>query len=135
MERGFKNSDNELSKWQNKSVDLIHKYEDKIEQGGFFGVNMASTGKGKTFANARIMYAMRNKEKGCRLSIALGLRTLTTQTGQSLKQNLQLDNQDIATLIGSKSLLKLLTAHQDNHDDLQQQQKELLQDLERTDVC
>ena len=132
LERGFKNSDNELSKWQNKSVDLIHKYEDKIEQGGFFGVNMASTGKGKTFANARIMYAMRNKEKGCRLSIALGLRTLTTQTGQSLKQNLQLDNQDIATLIGSKSLLKLLTAHQDNHDDLQQQQKELLQDLERT---
>jgi CRISPR-associated endonuclease/helicase Cas3 len=53
---------------------------------------MASTGCGKTFANARIMYALADEQEGCRFSIALGLRTLTLQTGQALQSRLGLDD-------------------------------------------
>jgi CRISPR-associated endonuclease/helicase Cas3 len=37
--------------------------EKSVEQ-GFFGINMASTGCGKTFANARIMYALSDEQEG-----------------------------------------------------------------------
>lgn len=48
---------------------------------------MASTGCGKTLGNAKIMYALADEALGCRFSIALGLRTLTLQTGDALKEN------------------------------------------------
>ena len=93
---------------------------------------MASTGKGKTFANARIMYALSDENKGCRFSIALGIRTLTTQTGQALQQNLRLDDSEIATLIGSKAILRLLNANNKQVDQLIKEQQELLENLEKT---
>lgn len=132
LERGFDNADVKLSEWQDKTVTLSKKLNKPSQEGGFFGINMASTGKGKTFANARIMYALANDNKGCRFSIALGLRTLTTQTGQSLQQNLHLDDSEIATLIGSKAILRLLNANNNKNDPLIQEQKELLENLEKT---
>ncbi len=47
---------------------------------------MASTGKGKTFANAKIMRALSQDEKSLRYILALGLRTLTLQTGDEYRQ-------------------------------------------------
>lgn len=86
LERGLDNADPALSQWQNRAVLLCQKINQSSNDNGFFGINMASTGKGKTFANARIMYALANTDIGCRFSVALGLRTLTTQTGQSLQK-------------------------------------------------
>ncbi len=46
--------------WQNKAIEKIkawRKQQDK-SQYGFFAVNMASTGCGKTFANAKVMRAI-----------------------------------------------------------------------------
>ncbi len=93
--------------WQNKAFDVAAAISDKAQAQGFFGVNMASTGKGKTLANARIMYGLSDASKGCRFSIALGLRTLTLQTGQALMQRLTLDDDDIAVLIGSMAVKQL----------------------------
>ncbi|UAB71345.1 type I-F CRISPR-associated helicase Cas3 [Vibrio sp. SCSIO 43132] len=89
-------------RWQDKAYDCAYSVAKKAEQNGFFGVNMASTGKGKTFANARIMYGLANPELGCRFSVALGLRTLTLQTGDALQQRLNLDSDDLAVHIGSQ---------------------------------
>ncbi|OPH36358.1 type I-F CRISPR-associated helicase Cas3f [Moraxella atlantae] len=134
LERGLDNANSDLSQWQNRAVLLCQKINQTSNDNGFFGINMASTGKGKTFANARIMYALANTDIGCRFSVALGLRTLTTQTGQALQKNLHLESDDIATLIGSKAILKLLNTNNIEYADskLLQDQQQLLEDLERT---
>ena len=102
--------------WQNKAYDLAYSLKDQAQTGGFFGVNMASTGCGKTFANARIMYALADEKRGCRFSVALGLRTLTLQTGDAFRQILNLDEDDMAVLIGSAAIRKL-------HEDREEQKK------------
>ncbi|WP_419208192.1 type I-F CRISPR-associated helicase Cas3f (plasmid) [Photobacterium leiognathi subsp. mandapamensis] len=106
--KGFKRrSKNAKFRWQDKAYDCAYAIAEQSEQQGFFGVNMASTGKGKTFANARIMYGLSNPKLGCRFSVALGLRTLTLQTGDALQQRLQLDNDDVAVHIGSQAVYDL----------------------------
>ena len=93
--------------WQDKAYQTAKELQNAAQTNGFFGINMASTGKGKTIANARIIYGISNEEEGCRFSIALGLRTLTLQTGRSLEDRLSLDESDIATLIGSQAVQRL----------------------------
>nr|MDA3832405.1 hypothetical protein [Spirochaetales bacterium] len=93
--------------WQDKAYQTAKKLQNAAQTKGFFGINMASTGKGKTITNARIIYALADKEEGCRFSVALGLRVLTLQTGKSLKERLLLDDGDIATLIGSQAVQRL----------------------------
>ncbi|MDR7017743.1 type I-F CRISPR-associated helicase Cas3f [Acinetobacter sp. 3657] len=133
LERGFADSDPLLSKWQDDAVKLCKKINIRSNECGFFGINMASTGKGKTIANARMMYALADDEKGARFSIALGLRTLTTQTGDALKLNLKLDESDIATIIGSSAVQRLQRAMQE--DKKLQEQKQILEDLEKTEFA
>ncbi|MFJ5453189.1 type I-F CRISPR-associated helicase Cas3f [Pectobacterium jejuense] len=94
-------------RWQDRAFDLACSIRDASKQHGFFGVNMASTGRGKTFANARIMYGLSDESTGCRFSVALGLRTLTLQTGDALRQRLKLDEDDLAVLIGSQAVQDL----------------------------
>ncbi len=98
---------NPLFHWQNKAWDVAAALSERSREEGFFGVNMASTGCGKTFANARIMYALADEQEGCRFTIALGLRTLTLQTGDALRSRLKLDDDDLAVLIGSGAVKQL----------------------------
>jgi CRISPR-associated endonuclease/helicase Cas3 len=102
-----KRSENEHFRWQDKSYELACGLRERSAEHGFFGVNMASTGCGKTFANGRIMYGLANEILGCRFSIALGLRTLTLQTGDALRERLKLDDDDLAVLIGSLAVRQL----------------------------
>ena len=46
--------------WQNKAVQKLHDWRKQhdLTRQGFFAVNMASTGCGKTFANAKVMGAL-----------------------------------------------------------------------------
>jgi CRISPR-associated endonuclease/helicase Cas3 len=112
--KGFKQrSTTDKYRWQDRAYDVACAVRDKSFNQGFFGVNMASTGCGKTFANARIMYGLADEKQGCRFTIALGLRTLTLQTGDALREKLTLQNDDLAVLIGSQSVTQL---HQLNHD-------------------
>jgi CRISPR-associated endonuclease/helicase Cas3 len=93
--------------WQNRAWDIAEKLRERSRKQGFFGINMASTGCGKTFANARIMYALAQQEEGCRFTVALGLRTLTLQTGDALRSRLGLGEDDLAVLIGSRAVREL----------------------------
>lgn len=93
--------------WQNKAWDVASSLRDKSVEQGFFGINMASTGCGKTFANARIMYALADEQAGCRFSVALGLRTLTLQTGQALQSRLGLDDDTLAVVTGAAAVKEL----------------------------
>jgi CRISPR-associated endonuclease/helicase Cas3 len=93
--------------WQTKAYQAAQQIQNQVKEQGFFGINMASTGKGKTLANARIMYGLADESEGCRFSVALGLRTLTLQTGDALQERLSLDKTEIATLIGSQAILRL----------------------------
>ncbi|RJT47044.1 type I-F CRISPR-associated helicase Cas3f [Rahnella woolbedingensis] len=115
--KGFKKrAQQEKFHWQDKAFDLACGLRENTRQHGFFGVNMASTGCGKTLANARIMYGLSDEKLGCRFSVALGLRTLTLQTGDALSEKLHLDPEDLAVLIGSQAVQQL---HQLSHDDRQ----------------
>lgn len=94
-------------RWQDKAYELATGIRERTRVQGFFGVNMASTGKGKTFANARIMVGLSDEKLGCRFNVALGLRTLTLQTGDALRERLQLHEDDLAVLIGSRAVREL----------------------------
>ncbi len=96
-----------LFEWQDKSYKLAKRLEKDTQAHGFFGINMASTGRGKTLANAKIMYGLADEKMGCRFNIALGLRTLTLQTGDALVKLLKLEEEEYAVLIGSQAVKKL----------------------------
>lgn len=72
---------------------------------------MASTGTGKTVANARILFGLSDPEKGARITIGLGLRTLTLQTGRALREVLGLDNQELAMRVGGGGASRALLEH------------------------
>lgn len=106
--KGFRErATGERFRWQNRAWDVALSLRDASKKQGFFGINMASTGCGKTLANARIMYALAQEEQGCRFTIALGLRTLTLQTGSALQKRLGLGEDDLAVLVGSNAVREL----------------------------
>ena len=98
--------------WQDKAVDQIktwQKQEGDYQRQGFFAVNMASTGCGKTFANAKVMRCLSVDGDSLRYILALGLRTLTLQTGDEYREKIFSKNagEDLAVLIGSKAVQEL----------------------------
>lgn len=86
--------------WQDRAFDLAASLRESAAERGFFGINMASTGYGKTLANGRIAYALADAERGARFSVALGLRTLTLQTGEAFRALLGLGEDELAIRVG-----------------------------------
>lgn len=100
--------------WQDKAADMALSMRDRsLQQGGFI-INMASTGRGKTLGNARIMYALANPAVGMRCAFAIGLRTLTLQTGRSFQEDLQLRSDELAIQVGGAAS-KALFAYWEQH--------------------
>ena len=89
--------------WQDKAADAAASLREAAREHGAFIVNMASTGCGKTLANARILYALADPQLGMRASYALGLRTLTLQTGRSYRHDLHLGEDDLAIRVGGSA--------------------------------
>ncbi|MEN8180627.1 MAG: type I-F CRISPR-associated helicase Cas3f [Pseudomonadota bacterium] len=102
-------------RWQDRAFDLASSLRPRATLQGFFGVNMASTGCGKTLANGRILYALAHPQQGARFNIALGLRTLTLQTGDAYRERLGLGSEDMAVLVGGGAVRQL-------HEHQQQQE-------------
>jgi len=122
--KALKKSSPEGFKWQDKAVRELNKWRDANENldtqnFGFFAVNMASTGTGKTFANAKIMRALSPTKESLRYILALGLRTLTLQTGDEYRTRIGLEKDELAVLIGSRAVLNL------HHQKEQNEKKEL----------
>ncbi|MCK9505369.1 MAG: type I-F CRISPR-associated helicase Cas3f, partial [Porticoccaceae bacterium] len=99
-------------RWQDKAADLATEMRESTTKNGAFIVNMASTGCGKTLANARILYALANPEEGIRASFALGLRTLTLQTGRSYRDDLKLSDDELAIRVGGSASRQLFEYYQ-----------------------
>ncbi len=95
--------------WQDKAATKITdwKKQQVKKSFGFFAVNMASTGCGKTFANAKVMRALSVDGKSLRYILALGLRTLTLQTGDEYRNLIGLSKAQLAVLIGSRAVAEL----------------------------
>lgn len=97
-----------LFRWQDRTAAKIRKYREGRERNqAFFIVNMASTGCGKTMANAKIMEAVSEDGESLRYVLALGLRSLTLQTGDEYRERIGLSKDDMAVIIGSSAVLKL----------------------------
>jgi len=95
--------------WQDKAVSKINSWKKETtgSQQAVFAVNMASTGCGKTFANAKVMRALSDDGESLRYILALGLRTLTLQTGDEYRERIGLDDSELAVLIGSQAVTEL----------------------------
>ncbi len=119
--------------WQNKAKKIAESIAQNTVKSGFFGINMASTGMGKTLANAKIMYALANETNGVRFSVALGLRTLTLQTGKEFHSKLFNDIKDskeqlsaqknVAIAVGGIAVKQLFENNQLTNEELEQQQE------------
>lgn len=112
---GSQRAANSVFHWQDKAWNVACTLRERSREEVFFGINMASTGCGKTFANARIMYALADGQEGCRFTMALGLRTLTLQTGKTLRERLRLADDDLAVLIGSSEIKQLWRLKEDDN--------------------
>jgi CRISPR-associated endonuclease/helicase Cas3 len=89
--------------WQDKAADAAEAVRIGTVEHGAFIINMASTGCGKTLANARIMNALADPQRGLRCTFALGLRTLTLQTGRSYRDDLHLGDDELAVHVGGSA--------------------------------
>lgn len=105
-------SDDPRFRWQDKAADTATGMREAAAAGGAFIINMASTGCGKTLANARVMYALADPQLGMRCSFALGLRTLTLQTGQAYRHAVHLGDDDMAILVGGAASRALFAYHE-----------------------
>jgi CRISPR-associated endonuclease/helicase Cas3 len=118
--------------WQDVSVEKIRNWKKSLPAAnpslavGFFGINIASTGFGKTFANAKIIQAL-STDESLRYVLCLGLRTLTLQTGDEYRSRIGLDETELAVLIGSKAVASLHEYM--NQDDKPDGQSESAQEL------
>lgn len=118
-----KKSDKKKYGWQDQAIKLVNKFDKEPLTNGFFGINMASTGKGKTIANAKIMYALGEQLGRTRFGVALGLRSLTLQTGREFRNSLALSSEDLAIAVGGVSVKQLF----ENGSDARQESKEVEQ--------
>ena len=99
--------------WQDKAAEKVRQWKKQQQtKQGCFIVNMASTGCGKTMANAKLMRALSDDGDSLRYVLALGLRTLTLQTGDEYRNRIGLDETELAVMIGSKAVMDLHNGHQ-----------------------
>jgi len=105
-------SENERFRWQDRATDTAASMRERAARQGAFIVNMASTGCGKTLANARIMNALADPDIGMRCAFALGLRTLTLQTGRAFRDLLHLSDDELAVKVGGGTNRELFEFHE-----------------------
>lgn len=79
-------------------------------EGGFFGCVLSGTGTGKTRAAPVILAAatfndVRSERQSLRYTLALGLRTLATQSGKEYVQDLGFTERDVRVLVGQPPIV------------------------------
>ena len=94
-------------RWQDKAAEVAVAMRVRSQGHGAFIVNMASTGCGKTLGNAKLMYALADPDRGMRCAFAMGLRTLTLQTGDAFRKLLGLGDDELAIRVGGTASREL----------------------------
>ncbi len=108
--------------WQDDARKCAKELSKASVEQGFFGINMASTGKGKTLANAKIMVALASETGRVRFSVALGLRTLTLQTGREYREKLGLTKEELAIAVGGTAVKQLFENEQSKQEHIKNQE-------------
>jgi CRISPR-associated endonuclease/helicase Cas3 len=95
--------------WQDRLMEVATAHDPAR---GFFAVNMAGTGSGKTIANCKLAAVIRRD--GIRFTYCLPTRALTFQTGAAFRDDLGfLDGRHIGVRTGSEALAALADADLD----------------------
>ncbi|MGF6489167.1 hypothetical protein [Pseudomonas frederiksbergensis] len=102
-------SDDQRFAWQDTAVRFIKRVRAQSSAPALI-FNIAGTGAGKTRANAKIVCALSDRP---RFSVALNLRSLTLQTGDSMKRDFGLYADELGVVIGDRVIEKL---HQHSQD-------------------
>lgn len=98
VESILESSRDQRFKWQDRAVDFLVKRRDDYS-GPSLVLSSAGTGAGKTRANAKIVCALSPNPRFC---VALNLRSLTLQTGDSLRNDLKILPAEMAVVIGDR---------------------------------
>ncbi|MCG8614450.1 MAG: CRISPR-associated endonuclease Cas3'' [Pseudomonadales bacterium] len=98
-------STNSRFRWQNTAVESI-AIARKQSNLPMMIMNVAGTGAGKTRMNAKAAAAANRRNK-LRFTTALGLRTLTLQTGKAYQKELGLNQKELSCIIGSRMTKQL----------------------------
>ena len=85
-------------KWQDQAVDFLRKIRSTNSSPTLIFCG-AGTGAGKTRGNAKMACALSDNPRFC---IALNLRSLTLQTGDSLRNDLNITPREMAVVIGDR---------------------------------
>jgi len=101
---------NEKYKWQTPGLKFV---QDNYSQDGLFCVIVSSTGSGKTRFGAELASTI---SPNLRLNVALGLRTLTLQTGTKYKEMYNLGDDKILTQIGDITTKEIYDANKSSFD-------------------
>ena len=104
--------------WQDTVVEEIKQSRAENPSAKHFIINMASTGCGKTFANAKIMQALSSDGTSLRYLLCLGLRSLTLQTGREYRSRVGLGEKEMAVLVGDSSERRLYNKEVDFDEEL-----------------
>ena len=116
LESNVEKKHKEIFGWQDNARKCSEKLAKSTVTKGFFGINMASTGQGKTLANAKIMYAIGCGTGRKRFCVALGLRTLTLQTGREYRNKIKLNEEELAIVVGGTAVKQLFENQQDKEN-------------------
>lgn len=98
--------------WQNVVANALQKQINKMPDTPCLMLNVAGTGSGKTRMNLRAACTLRPNDP--RIAIALNLRSLTLQTGDALKNSMNLSDDEIAVIIGDHVSQKLFNQSRKN---------------------
>lgn len=86
--------------WQNAAADALTPGQPTLV------LNIAATGSGKTRMNARAAAVLAG-DQPLRLCVALNLRSLTLQTGDAYRDELELKDDELAVVIGDSAARKM----------------------------
>lgn len=99
--------------WQNIAANALQTFAQKHEDTPVLLFNIAGTGSGKTRMNLRAACILRPHDP--RLSIALNLRSLTLQTGNALRQSMNLSEDELAVIIGDNTIKDMFEKSTENN--------------------
>ena len=110
----------ERFKWQDRAVDVLRASHDGASNSHnratpTIVLNSAGTGSGKTRGNIKILLALAGSKP--RVSVALNLRTLTLQTSDEFRKELNIDKSELATVTGSAVVERLHSAQNATDED------------------
>lgn len=111
--------------WQTTAYEFIRLQRESTETNqtkpnAFLIFNVASTGAGKTRANICALESCRRDNDPLRISAGFNLKTLTLQTASVYRQELRLNDDEYACIIGDP-LARALNLHEQLDDDKTQE--------------